>query len=62
MYETLVAPVRCLLLPPAGLWWSLKYLKEKDNKSKLVGLVCITITILVIVITVKTIQVNNIGL
>ena len=40
------------LLPPLGLWPAVKYLKQKDEKSRIIGFVAITITIISIAITV----------
>jgi hypothetical protein len=39
------------LLPPLGLWPGIKYLRKEDNKSKMVGLVAIILTILSLVIS-----------
>jgi hypothetical protein len=35
-----------LLLPPMGIIWGVRYLKQSDVKSRLVGLVAILITII----------------
>lgn len=47
-----------------GLFWGIRYLREQDGKSKIVGIVTITLTVLVLIIvtgyTVKLINnVNN---
>jgi hypothetical protein len=39
-------------LPSLGLWPAVKYLKQKDQKSKMIGLVAITLTIVATIITV----------
>ena len=44
---------KSILLPPFGLLWSLKYLGQKDNKSKIVGLTAIILTVLSLLITIK---------
>ena len=40
------------LLPPLGLWPAIKYLKQKDEKSRMIGFVAIGITIISLVITI----------
>jgi predicted amidophosphoribosyltransferase len=40
------------LLPPLGLWPGIKYLKQPDKKSKIIGLIAITLTIVSVIITV----------
>jgi hypothetical protein len=34
------------LLPPLGLWPAIKYLKQKDEKSKIIGFVAIILTVI----------------
>ena len=41
-----------IILPPLGLWPGFKYLSQKDEKERLIGLVAIILTILSIVFTV----------
>ena len=40
------------LLPPLGLWPAVKYLKQQDQKSRMVGFIAIILTIISIIITV----------
>ena len=40
------------LLPPLGLWPAVKYLKQKDEKSRMIGFIAILLTIISIAITV----------
>lgn len=40
------------LLPPLGLWPGIKYLRQSDDKAKIVGLVAIVLTILSIGISI----------
>jgi hypothetical protein len=40
------------LLPPLGLWPAVKYLRQKDDKSRMIGFVSVVLTIISIVITV----------
>jgi len=35
-----------LFLPPFGLWYVYKYLKQKDKKSKRIGIVALILTII----------------
>jgi hypothetical protein len=39
-------------LAPLGLGWGLKYIKYKDNKVKIVGIISIILTILAIVLMI----------
>lgn len=40
-----------LLLPPLGLWPGIKYLRQQDDKAKMVGWVAIILTILSTVVS-----------
>lgn len=40
------------LLPPLGLWPAIKYLKQKDEKSRMIGFIAIILTIISTVITI----------
>lgn len=39
-------------LPPLGLWWGVKYLRQDDEQAKRIGLIAILLTIISIVLTV----------
>lgn len=39
-------------LPPLGLWPAIKYLCQEDQKSKIIGAVCVVLTILSTVLTI----------
>lgn len=41
-----------LFLPPFGLWHAWKYLKEKDSRSKRIGIAALILTIISILITI----------
>ena len=41
-----------LFLPPFGLWYALKYLKQKDGKSKKIGVAALILTIISIIVTI----------
>lgn len=40
------------LLPPLGLWPGIKYLKQNSEKSRMIGFIAITLTIISTAITV----------
>jgi hypothetical protein len=54
---------KSVLLPPLGIVWGLRYLKNERWQSRLIGLTAIVITVVVIVVGVKlTIElINNIN-
>ena len=41
-----------LFLPPFGLWYAWKYLKDKDGKSRKIGITALVLTIISIIFTV----------
>ena len=41
-----------ITLPPLGLFWGFKYLRQPDQGSKIVGIVAIILTIIILVLTV----------
>ncbi len=45
--------LKCLFLPPMGMIWGLRYLKQKDSRSKAVGYICIIITTVLLFLLVK---------
>jgi uncharacterized OB-fold protein len=49
-----------LFLPPFGLWYVYKYLKQKNSKSKKIGIVALILTIISVIGTIcLTIGVMN---
>lgn len=40
------------LLPPLGLWPAVKYLKQKDGKSRIIGFVAVVLTIISVTIAI----------
>ena len=40
-----------LFLPPFGLWYAWKYLKQKDKKSKRIGSIALVLTIVSTIVT-----------
>lgn len=52
--------VGSILLPPMGIIWGIRYMKEKSQTAKIVGVVCIIITVVVILVAVQaTVQLMN---
>ncbi|MFA5025285.1 MAG: zinc ribbon domain-containing protein [Candidatus Shapirobacteria bacterium] len=49
----LVLLIKTILLPPFGFIWGYRYLRQTNNKSKLIGLVVILITVVELVWGVK---------
>lgn len=41
-----------LLLPPYGIILGVRYLRQKDTKSKTVGIICIVITIVIVYLAI----------
>ena len=41
-----------LFLPPFGLWYAWKYLKQKDGKSKKIGIAVLILTVISVVFTI----------
>ena len=39
-------------LPPLGLGWGLKYIRSKDSKIKIIGIISIVLTVLSIILTI----------
>lgn len=39
-----------LLLPPMGIIWGLRYLRQPDRESKIVGVIAIILTIVILVL------------
>ncbi len=44
-----------LFLPPFGLWYVWKYIRSSDPKTKKVGVVALTLTVISIIITIWTV-------
>ena len=46
-----------LLLPPLGLYWGVRYLRQADKRSKRIGWICIALTVVSsIVVTMWSVQ------
>ena|SRR3989338_1487474 len=41
------------MLPPVGLWWAVKYLRQTDAVSKKIGIAIIVITVIATAVTLK---------
>lgn len=49
-----------LLLPPMGLIWGFKYVKQADSRSKIVGIVAIALTVVILIVATQlTINLMN---
>ena len=53
IYSLFLLYIKCLLLPPMGVVWGIRYLKQKDTKSKITGLIAIIITVIILEIALK---------
>ncbi len=53
LMSQLVVYLKSIFLPPYGIVIGLRYLREKGDKSKLVGVIAIVLTILAIVVYTK---------
>lgn len=42
-----------LLLPPMGIWWGFKYLRQDDPVSKRIGYMCMVITVVATILAVR---------
>ena len=42
--------IRSVLIPPFGILWAIKYLKQNNAKSKIVGIVAIIFTLISLII------------
>ena len=38
--------IKSVLVPPFGIYWAIKYLKQPNRKSKIVGLIAIAVTMI----------------
>ncbi len=52
LVDQIMLYVKSLLLPPFGILWAIKYLKQNDEKSKFVGVVAIVITVISFIFTI----------
>jgi len=50
--QQLIVYAVSLLLPPFGLWYVWKYLKQPDKKSKRVGIAALTLTVMSLAATI----------
>src|SRR3989344_4729903 len=51
-FAQIVLYAKSLLLPPFGALWAIKYLKQPDTKSKMVGVIAIVMTVVSFVIAI----------
>lgn len=53
--QQLIIYISSLLLPPIGIIWGIRYLKESNATAKVIGVVAIVITTVVLIICVYAI-------
>ncbi len=51
--QQLLVYLESIFLPPYGIFIGIRYLRQKENKSKVVGIIAIVLTILSIVVFTK---------
>lgn len=55
--------VGSILLPPIGIIWGVRYLRQKEQKCKIIGIICIFLTIIslifVAILAINTINTVN---
>ena len=51
--KQLIVYLESILLPPYGIIIGIRYLKQSEDRSKLVGVICIILTIISIIIFTK---------
>lgn len=58
--KQIVLYIGCIILVPFGFIWGFRYLRQAGDKQKIVGIVCIVITLLAtIFVTIYTINFIN---
>ncbi len=45
--------IKTILLPPLGILWGFRYLRQSDTNSKIVGLLAIIFTVVVIIVATQ---------
>lgn len=45
--------LKSLLLPPLGIIWGLRYLRQPDRASKIIGLATIILTIVILILAIQ---------
>ncbi len=45
--------LKTILLPPFGILWGFKYLRQTDDKSKIVGIATMVITVIEIILVIQ---------
>ena len=52
IFNQIVVYLVSILLPPFGLWYAWKYLKQPDPLSKRIGIAAVVLTVISIIVTV----------
>lgn len=42
-----------VLLPPIGIIWAVRYLREKSIRAKMIGIVCLVLTVSILILAVS---------
>lgn len=45
--------VGSIILPPMGIIWGIRYLREKESNAKIIGMICIILTVVVLVVAIQ---------
>lgn len=63
LFSLFILILKTLLLPPFGLLWGYRYLRQSDNTSKIIGLIIIIITIIetVWLVQVTIVSINSVS-
>ncbi len=60
IFDQALLYAKCIFLPPMGFIWGCKYLKQSDQRTRIVGLVAYAITVIVFIwATAYTMNVFN---
>ena len=52
----LVLYLKSMIVPPLGIYWAIPYLRQKNVKSKVVGMVAIIITLVALLVLVVALK------
>ncbi len=52
LMDQIVLYIKSILLPPFGILFAFKYLKQTDSKSKIVGIVAIVLTVISLIVSI----------
>ena len=52
LFRQILVYLLSFLLPPLGLWPAVKYLKQKDERSRMIGFIAIVLTIISVILSI----------